>query len=191
MITLIIVNVQSDFVTGTTSFKGARNVLDSIKKFIRNHKKEIEKILFVCDWHPYNHCSFKRYGGTMPSHCVQFTPGACIEPKLLKYIQSLEYDYEVCLIGQIEEVEEEGAFSEIEVVEDELGVRIYLDCIASCRYPTDFVMCGIWDGVRASTINMLEDGTVKPLMYVAGIVSKDGGQSVSKFIKENKLEKIH
>ena len=191
MITLIIANVQSDFITGTMSFKGARTVLESIKKFIKNHRRDIEKILFICDWHPYNHCSFKRYGGILPSHCVQYTPGACIEPKLLKYVQSLEIDYEACLIGEIEEVEEEGAFSEIEVVEDELGVRIYLDSIASCRYPTNFVICGIWDCVKASIINMLDDGTVKPSIYVAGTVSRDGGQSMSKFIKENKIERVH
>ena len=82
MITLIIVDCQNDFITGTMSVKGAKNAVEEIKKFIKNHSKEIEKIIFTVDWHPHNHMSFKKNGGQWPSHCVQYTPGACIEPKL-------------------------------------------------------------------------------------------------------------
>ena len=90
MITLIIVDCQNDFITGTLTVKGAKAAVEEIKKFIKSHCKEIEKIVFTVDWHPYNHCSFKKYGGQWPNHCVQYTPGACIEPKLLKHVQSLE-----------------------------------------------------------------------------------------------------
>ena len=107
MITLIIVDCQNDFITGTMSVKGAKSSVEEIKKFIKNHKEEIAKIIFTVDWHPYNHSSFKKYGGLWPSHCVQYTPGACIEPKLLKYVQSFGFDYEVSQKGEIEEVEYE------------------------------------------------------------------------------------
>ena len=93
MITLIIVDCQNDFITGTMSVKGAKNAVDEIKKFIKNHRKEIVKIIFTVDWHPYTHMSFKRNGGQWPQHCIQYTPGACIEPKLLKYVQSMEIDF--------------------------------------------------------------------------------------------------
>ena len=95
MITLVIVDFQNDYITGTMSVKSARNSVEEIKKYIKKHLKEIDKIILPIEWHPYNHSSFKKYGGTLPSHCVQYTPGACIEPKLLKYIQSLEIKYEV------------------------------------------------------------------------------------------------
>ena len=76
MITLIIVDCQNDFITGTMSVKGAKNSVEEIKKFIKNHRKDIEKIIFTLDWHPYNHMSFKKYGGQWPAHCVKHTPGA-------------------------------------------------------------------------------------------------------------------
>ena len=130
MITLIIVDCQNDFITGTLTVKGAKTAVEEIKKFIKSHYKEIEKIIFTVDWHPYNHSSFKRNGGQWPNHCVQYTPGACIEPKLLKFVQSYNIDYEVSQKGCIEEVEEYGAFSEITREGDSLfGEKVYLDII--------------------------------------------------------------
>jgi nicotinamidase-related amidase len=191
MITLIIVDCQNDFITGTMSVKGARTSVEEIKKFIKNHCKEIDKIIFTIDWHPYNHMSFKRYGGQYPSHCVQYTPGACIEPKLLKYIQSLEIDYEVSQKGTIEEVEQYGAFDEIEFVTDELGQRYYFDSLVTADANTDFVVCGIaGDYCVKSTIENLIKGDIVPKVFCPGIVSIDGGKIFSDFIKENKLEKI-
>jgi len=191
MITLIIVDCQNDFITGTMSVKGARTSVEEIKKFIKNHCKEIDKIVFTIDWHPYNHMSFKRYGGQYPSHCVQYTPGACIEPKLLKYIQSLEIDYEVSQKGIIEEVEQYGAFDEIEFVTDELGQRYYFDSLVTADANTDFVVCGIaGDYCVKSTIENLIKGDIVPKVFCPGIVSIDGGKIFSDFIKENKLEKI-
>ena len=191
MITLIIVDCQNDFITGTLSVKGAKNSVEEIKKFIKNHKKEIEKIIFTVDWHPYNHSSFKRNGGIWVNHCVQYTPGACIEPKLLKYIQSLNIDYEVSQKGTIEEVEQYGAFEDIEFVSDELGQRYYFDDVVEANANTDFVVCGIaGDYCVKSTIQNLINGGITPKVFMSGIASIDGGKILSEFIKENKLEKI-
>ena len=191
MITLIIVDCQNDFITGTMSVKGAKNSVEEIKKFIKKHKKEIDKILFTVDWHPYNHMSFKKYGGPWPHHCVQYTPGACIEPKLLKFVQSMDINYEVDQKGQIEEVEQYGAFSEIEFSQDNLGSRYYFDSIVTADANTDFVVCGIAGDycVKATVQNMLDNG-LNPKVFMGGIVSIDGGKSFSEFVKENKLEKI-
>ena len=189
MITLIIVDCQNDFITGTMSVKGAKNAVDEIKKYVKTHRDEIAKIIFTVDWHPYNHCSFKKYGGEWPHHCIQYTPGACIEPKLLKYIQSFEIDYEVCQKGAVEEVEEYGAFSDIQFSSDNFGDRIYLD-IVEADPSTDFVVCGIAGDycVKATIQNMLNEGVI-PKVFCPGIVSIDGGKIFSNFIKENNLEK--
>ena len=190
MITLIIVDCQNDFITGTMSVKGAKNSVEEIKKFIKNHSKEIEKIIFTVDWHPYNHSSFKKYGGLWPHHCVQYTPGACIEPKLLKFVQSYEINYDVIQKGTIEEIEEYGAFSDIQFSSDNFGTRVYLD-IAEANPDSDFVVCGIAGDycVKATIQNML-DGGLTPKVFCPGIVSIDGGKAFSNFIKENSLEKI-
>ena len=192
MITLVIVDCQNDFITGTMSVKGAKNAVEEIKKFIKNHRKEIEKIIFTLDWHPYNHCSFKKYGGLWPSHCVKHTPGACIEPKLLKFVQSLEIDFEFCLKGEIEEVEQYGAFCEIEVSSDNFPEKkYYVDSIVTANYNTEFVVCGIaGDYCVKSTIQNMLDNEITPKVYCPGIVSIDGGKIFSDFVKENNLEKI-
>ena len=190
MITLIIVNCQNDFITGTMLVKGAKNSVEEIKKFIKNHKSEIEKIVFTVDWHPYNHCSFKRNGGQWPQHCVQYTPGACIEPKLLKFVQSMNIDYDVNLKGCIEEIEEYGAFSDIDYESDELGERYYLD-IVEVNANSEFVICGIsGDHCIKETIQNMLNEEITPKVFCPGIVSTDGGKIFSDFIKENKLEKI-
>ena len=191
MITLIIVDCQNDFITGTMSVKGAKQAVDEIKKFIKKRKNEIDKIIFTVDWHPYNHCSFKKYGGEWPHHCVQYTPGSCIEPKLLKYVQSFGIDYEVSQKGEIEEVEQYGAFSDIEFVADELGQRYYFDSLVTADAATDFVVCGIaGDYCVKVTIQNMINFEITPKVFCPGIASIDGGKIFSDFVKENKLEKI-
>lgn len=191
MITLIIVDCQNDFITGTLTVKGAKTSVEEIKKFVKNHRKEIDKIIFTVDWHPYNHCSFKKFGGQWPNHCVQYTPGACIEPKLLKYVQSLNIDYEVSQKGTIEEIEQYGAFEDIEFITDELGQRYYFDSLVEADANTDFVICGIaGDYCVKATIENLLKGEITPKVFFPGIASIDGGKTLSEFVKENKLEKI-
>lgn len=191
MITLIIVDCQNDFITGTLAVKGSKTALEEIKKFIKNRKKEIDKIIFTVDWHPHNHSSFKKNGGQWPAHCVQYTPGACIEPKLLKFVQSLNINYEVSQKGTIEEVEQYGAFEDIDYVQDNLGSRYYFDSIATADATTDFVVCGIAGDycVKATIENMIK-GEITPKVFFPGIASIDGGKTLSDFVKENKLEKI-
>ena len=188
MITLVIVHAQNDFITGTMCVKHAKNVIEEIKKFIKNHQKEIDKIIFVVDWHPYNHSSFKKYGGEWQHHCIQYTPGACIEPKLLKYVQSLELDYEVSRIGEIEEVTESGAFNDIELVQDALGSRYYFDSIVTADADSTFVICGVSNSVSSTINNMIKEN-ITPKVFMPGIISNDGCKTFSEFVKENQLEK--
>ena len=190
MITLIIVDCQNDFISGTLSVKGARNSVEEIKKFIKSHKKDINKIVFTVDWHPYTHSSFKKNGGQWPAHCVQYTPGACIEPKLLKFVQSLGIHYEISQKGTVEEVEEYGAFSDIEYVEDILGKYYYCNYIA-VPADNDVVVCGIaGDYCVKETMKNLLNGGITPKVFCPGIASIDGGQALNDFIKEKQLDKV-
>ncbi len=189
MFTLIIVNSQNDYITGTVLVKKSKDVIDEIKRFITKHKKEICKIIFALEWHPYNHSSFKKYGGTQQKHCIQHTPGACIEPKLLKFIHSLDIDYSCSLRGEIEEVEEIGAFSDIQYACDNFGERYYLD-IVEVDATSDFVICGIEENSCISTIKNMLEADLTPKVLTNGIACSDNGKLLNQFIKDNKLEKI-
>ena len=187
MITLIILDCQNDFITGTVMVNGAKNIVEDIKDFIKRHKKEIDKIIFTANWHPYNHCSFKQYGGKFQHHCIQFTPGACIEPKLLKFVQSYNIKYEVSTRGELEEVDQLGAFAEIEYAQDAISRRYYFDSIVSADADTDFVLCGIDQNITHTIINLLSGG-ITPKVYTQGVVSIDGGKILNKIIQDNGLE---
>ena len=191
MITLIIVDCQNDFITGTMTVKGAKDTVEEIKKFIKSHKNEIDKIVFTVNWHPYNHCSFKKNGGQLPTHCVQYTPGACIEPKLLKFVQSLGINYGVSQRGEMKEVDQYGAFEDIDFLQDNLSSRYYFDSIVEVNADTDFVVCGITGdcSVKATIENMI-NGEIIPKVFCPGIISIDNGKIFNEFVKENKLEKI-
>lgn len=182
MITLIVVNCQNDFISGTMLVKGAKEILTNIKDYISKNLDSIDKIIFTIEWHPFNHCSFKKNGGQQQVHCVQYTPGACIEPKLLKYVQSTNLEYCVSQIGTIEEVDDKGAFRDIEFAQDSLGKRYYFDSIVVANADTDFVICGLTDAVK-ETIKNMAFGNIIPKVFVDGI-----NINVKKLIEDYKLE---
>lgn len=184
MITLIIVDCQNDFITGTMAIEGAKDVVEEIKNYIKSHKKEIDRIIFTAQWHPYNHSSFKQFGGKLQHHCIQFTPGACIEPKLLKFVQSYNIKYEVSTRGEIEEVDQYGALKEIEYAQDSVSRRYYFDSVVTADADTDFVICGVFD--IKNTITNLLNGRIIPKVYKKGICCLD--KTFDSFIKESGIE---
>ncbi len=188
MFTLIIVDCQNDFITGTMAVKGAKNAVSSIKKYISTQREAISKIIMTLDWHPFNHCSFKRLGGLWPQHCVQHTPGACIEPKLLKYIYSTNIPCDFVLKGQDPDLEQYGAFEDAFVEGDIFCSTYYLDD-ASADANDEFVVCGIAGDycVKESVKNLL-DVDIIPKIFIPGVASIDNGETINKFIEENNLD---
>lgn len=77
---LVVVDLQKDFINGTLPAKNGADVINPIKRII----PQFDKVYFTLDWHPYNHCSFKAYGGIWPEHCVQHTEGASLPDGILE-----------------------------------------------------------------------------------------------------------
>lgn len=191
MVSLIILDCQNDFITGTLGKKGVKNVLEPIKKYIKSHKDEIKQIIFVCDWHPYDHCSFKNFGGDLIHHCVQFTPGACIEPKLLKLVHSLKIPNQVCLKGESDDDSDLQVFYDIDKTTDALGTRYYLNVTTVLKGDTDVVICGINESTIKSAISKLIEAGISCKLLNSGIYLNSDGKDFYKFIKNNQIEKIN
>ena len=96
MKTLLLIDDQLDFVTGSMSVKKrGKECVERTKIFINRNKDEIEKVIFKCQFYAWNDPMFKRNGGELPMYCVKHTPGACIEPTILKLLWRLQIPYEV------------------------------------------------------------------------------------------------
>ena len=89
----IVVDVQTDFVSGSLAIPGADAIIDPINATAAL----FDHIVVATDWHPADHVSFASthgkargevidtpYGpqGVHADHCVQGTPGAELDPRL-------------------------------------------------------------------------------------------------------------
>jgi nicotinamidase/pyrazinamidase len=78
---LIIVDVQYDFMPGgALAVSEGDKVVDPLLK-VRDF---FDCVVFTQDWHPADHCSFKKNGGIWPPHCVQNSHGAEIDRRLIR-----------------------------------------------------------------------------------------------------------
>ena len=84
---LIIVDMLNDFIDGSMACLNAKEAVNETAAFI-DGKTAPESgqddenailgqfpILFICDHHPADHCSFIENGGQWPAHCVTFYKG--------------------------------------------------------------------------------------------------------------------
>lgn len=70
---LIVVDVQNDFCPGgELAITDGDKVIPVINELI----KKFSLVVASQDWHPKNHCSFKKQGGVWPEHCVKNSWGA-------------------------------------------------------------------------------------------------------------------
>ena len=63
-----------DFIDGSLACQGGEEAVKATVEYMNIHPEL--NVLYVCDFHPANHCSFKENGGIWPPHCVQGSRGA-------------------------------------------------------------------------------------------------------------------
>ena len=99
---LVIVDVQRDFLPGgALAVPRGDEVVPVLNSYIRLFRDKGLPIIATRDWHPPNHCSFKKQGGPWPPHCVQDTPGAQFAP-------GLELPRDVIIISKATRPQEEA-----------------------------------------------------------------------------------
>lgn len=103
---LIIVDMLYDFIDGSLACRNSKNAVRETVSFIdrmtagqngdENEILDTFPILFVCDHHPADHCSFTSNGGTWPSHCVVGTHGGAVHEMLQPYMNDELVFYKGC-----------------------------------------------------------------------------------------------
>ena len=75
-----------DFIDGSMACENAKEAVKASSDYI--NANPIQKVFYVCDCHPADHCSFKENGGQWPAHCVEGTHGAEIHKAFSKIINA-------------------------------------------------------------------------------------------------------
>lgn len=182
--TLVVVDFQYDFcLLGAPLYvPGSDRALWNISHLIEN--KKIGEVIFTADWHPANHCSFKRNGGTWNDHCVQFSKGAAIHDLLLYGCIGAGIPYKVITKGTLVNSEEYG----IKVAPASRWLEhhtVYSRSVNVDVSPNEqIVVCGLaGDYCVLETLKNLEP--IKPMVYLDGIASLDGGIKLNNYIESN------
>lgn len=185
-ITLVVVDSQYDFcLLGAPLYvPGSNRALWNISHLIEN--KKVGKVVFTADWHPSNHVSFKRNGGTWNDHCVQFSKGAAIHDLLMYGCISAGIPYEVITKGTLCTSEEYG----IRVAPATAKVPVHTIYSASVgvdlQPDEQVVICGLaGDYCVLETLKNLEP--IKPMLYLDGVASLDKGIALSEYVESNNV----
>jgi len=80
---LIVVDVQNDFLPGgSLPVPGGDEIVPLLNDYIAAFERAGLPVFATRDWHPAEHCSFRRRGGPWPVHCVAGSTGAAFAPDL-------------------------------------------------------------------------------------------------------------
>lgn len=79
---IFIIDEQYDFIEGgKLGVNGGLTACQNTVKLMEENSFNFK--ILTCDFHPFNHSSFKDFGGQWPSHCVEHTFGASIHEDVL------------------------------------------------------------------------------------------------------------
>jgi len=74
---LLVTDIQNDFLPGgALGIEGADAVVPVLATYMQWFETRRLPIFLTRDWHPPEHCSFRRQGGPWPPHCIAGTPGS-------------------------------------------------------------------------------------------------------------------
>lgn len=83
-VTHIVVDMLYDFIDGSLACTNGEEAVEKAIEYINKHPEQ--EVLYVCDSHPVNHCSFIENGGIWPPHCITGTKGGSIHKSFYEKI---------------------------------------------------------------------------------------------------------
>lgn len=185
--TLIIVDPQYDFIEGgSLPVTGGTSALNNIVKFIDSHK-EIERIIITKDWHEYDHCSFKEFGGQFPEHCVAGTKGANIYKSILDIIGKNKIYTEFIHKGMTKE-NFSGFLDVANTYRDYIEVNTTDNFTVFFSVYEEIIICGLAGDICVlNTLKALDNLPIDKSVFIEGIASLDGGHTLNKYIVQHEI----
>lgn len=178
MKTIVIVDLQKDFYdpNGSLYVSGAETFPARIAALV----PEYDNVYFTLDWHPINHCSFKRNGGIWPVHCLKYSWGASLPDEVLAAIDTAGQHVSYYHKGDRSYEEEYEAYRKI--TDNQLRLLKNSDEIDVCG------LCG--DYCVGLTIKRLIELGLKDRIAVLKDCtgSIDDGSTLESIIKDNNLK---
>lgn len=96
---VVVVDEIYDFIEGgSLACEHSVEAVAATKRLIEENPDT--PVLFVCDHHPADHCSFAAQGGPWPPHCVAGTHGAEIHESLKPFVREELVFYKGCDAAQ-------------------------------------------------------------------------------------------
>ncbi|MCQ2146609.1 MAG: isochorismatase family protein [Bacteroidales bacterium] len=188
---LVVVDFLYDFIDGSLACLNAETAAQESLKFIDKMTEGSDTdqvgihdtfpILFVCDHHPKDHCSFKPQGGIWPPHCVAGTHGAEIHEALAPHAKEEFTFYK----GEDKTTEQYSGFEGVNEAGQSLSEVLDLMDIKNvyvCGIATEFCVLNTCKDLKKSGYN------VHLLSSCLGYVDAEGH---AKTIADMKLEGFH
>lgn len=139
--TLIVVDMQKDFIDGALGTKEAVAIVENVKKKISMYQKNGDEIIFTRDTHQSNYMETNEGRNLPVEHCIEGTSGWMIQEDLevpgAIYIDKPTFGYLGWKEYNLEEVEMVGLCTDICVVSNALIIKaiypeIQVSVDASC-----------------------------------------------------------
>lgn len=125
--TLIVVDMQKDFIDGSLGTKEARAIVDNVKKKIAEYQANGDEIIFTRDTHQTDYMDTNEGKHLPVEHCIEGTEGWMIwdglEVSEATYINKPTFGYLNWGVYNLEEVELVGLCTDICVVSNALIIK--------------------------------------------------------------------
>ena len=125
--TLIVVDMQKDFIDGSLGTKEAVVIVDNVKKKIKEYQENGDEIIFTRDTHQIDYLNTNEGKHLPVEHCIEGTEGWKIEAELevpgAIYIDKPTFGYLKWNEYNLEEVELVGLCTDICVVSNALIIK--------------------------------------------------------------------
>lgn len=146
---LLIVDPQIDFINGSLPVPGAEEAMDNLSSYVNEYAGIYDLICVTCDRHNMQHCSFVKFGGEWPPHCIESSVGAAIWPPLMTSL--LKYSEKIHILYKGEDPTKD----EYSIFQNSRGAD-YLDSIIKDNTIEQIDICGLAGDVCVAST--LKDG---------------------------------